>query len=127
MRWLAWLVLTCGPLLAAPAAVGLWTRARLSGVHDGDIYALAAAAAGLLAVGLLISVRGLVREVTMLVLSTFWSLWLWLGMTDDGYHWARLPQLRIPDPACRMMILLTILVYLTLYVVAESRPSRLRA
>ena len=127
MRWFAWLLLTCGPLLAAPAAAGLWMRARLAGGEGADLYALSAAAGALLVVALLISLRGLVREVTVLILSAFWALWLWSGMIDEGYDWTSLPPFRGPDAAGRVVILLTVLVYLTLYAAAESRPTRRRA
>ena len=127
MRWFAWLVLTCGPLAAAPAAAGFWLRARLAGAHGADLYALSAAAGALLLEGLLISLKGLVREVTILVLSGAWALWLWSGMIDDGYDWMGLPTVRTPDAAGRVVVLLTTLVYLTLYAVAESRPHRASA
>jgi hypothetical protein len=127
MRWIAWLLLACGPLLAAPAAAGLWTRARLAGVHGAELYGLSAAAGAMLVEGLLISVRGLVREVTVFMLSGFWAMWLWFGMTDEGYDWTSLPAIHVPDPVGRMMVMLIMLVYLTLYAVAESRPLRARA
>jgi hypothetical protein len=124
MRWIAWLFLICGPLLAAPAAAGLWARARLSGMHGSDLYALAAASAALLAEGILISLRGLVREMTILALSAGWALWLWFGMTQEGYDWFSLPPISAPDGTGRVVITLIMLVYLTLYAVAESRPHR---
>ena len=70
MRWIAWLLLACGPLLAAPAAAGVWTRARLAGVHGAELYGLSAAAGAMLAEGLLISVRGLVRSHRLPALRT---------------------------------------------------------
>jgi hypothetical protein len=127
MKWLAWLMLVCGPLLAAPAAAGLWTRAHLASAHGADMYALAVAAGCLLAEALLISFRGPVREATVLALSIAWAFWLWFGMTREGYDWRSLPPVGAPDGAGRMVITLITLVYLTLYVVAESQPHRRRA
>lgn len=125
MRWLAWLVLVCGPLLAAPAAAALWTHARLAGFDGVDLYALAAASACVLVEALLISVRGVVREATMLAGSIAWSFWLWFGMTREGYDWLSLPPIGAPDGLGRMVITLIALVYLTVYAVAEAcRPRR---
>jgi hypothetical protein len=69
-------------------------------------------------------VRGLTRELTIFLASGFWALWLWFAMIDERYDWLRLPPIGVPDSAGRMVIMLTTLVYLTLYAVAVSRPHR---
>lgn len=126
MRWLAWLVLIFGPLLAVPAAVGLLAREHLAGVDGRELYALAAAAGCVLIEALLISVRGLVREATVLVASLAWAVWLWFGMISEGYDWRSLPHVGAPDGMGRVVITLTVLVYLVLYVVAESARAKRR-
>lgn len=123
MRALALLLLFFGPVLTAPTAAGLWTWARFRGEPDAPIYGLAAGAAVGVAVFGLLRRRGLLREVTMLALSVLWAGWLWMALTDRRYDWTRAPALHAPDGAERFTLLLIVLVYLTLYVLAEeSRP-----
>jgi hypothetical protein len=124
MRWLAWAFLVCGPLLAAPAGVALWLRAGLAALHGADFYALSGAVAVMVAEGLLLSLRGMVREVTVLASSLLWAVWLWFGMTQTGYDWRSLPSIAAPGALGRMAIILTVLVYLTLFAVAERRRRR---
>ncbi len=125
MRALAFLILLCGPVLSAPAAAGLLTWRLLQGQSNAEAYALAAAVAAGLAVFALVRRRGLLREVTVLALSAFWTGWLWFALTDPHYDWTRAPALRLPDSLERIPILTMMLVYLTLYVLAEeSRPRR---
>ena len=125
MRALALLILLFGPGLAAPAAAGLWTWRAFGSAPDRPVYGLAAgAAAGLVVLGLLRR-PGLLREVTILALSAFWAGWLWMGLTDDRYDWTGAPMLHAPDGLERFALILIVLVYLTLYVVAEAaRPRR---
>ncbi len=126
MRALAVLILLFGPVLSAPVAVGLWTWRLLQGQPHAEAYALAAAAAAALAALALLRRRGLLREVTVLVLSVFWAGWLWFALTDPRYDWTRAPALRMPDSLERLPLLVIVLVYLTLYVLAEeTRPRRI--
>ncbi len=61
----------------------------------------------------------------MLALSVLWAGWLWMALTDHRYDWTRAPALHAPDGTERFTLLLIVLVYLTLYVVAEqTRPRR---
>ena len=108
-------------LSTAALVAGLWAPQAMAASPPS------AAAGAMLAEGLLISVRGLVREVTVFLLSGLWATWLWFGLTDEGYDWTTLPPIHVPDPVGRMMVMLIMLVYLTLYAVAESRPLRARA
>ncbi len=124
MRALAILVLLCGPLLSAPAAVGLWAWSLSAGKPNADAYALGAFAAGGLVVFVLLQRKGLVREMTVLALSIFWTAWLWFGLTQRGYDWSRAPALHLPDRMERIPLLAMALAYLALYVVAEMRPAR---
>jgi hypothetical protein len=120
MRGFAWLLLWLGPLASAPAAAGLWLRACLGSVHGADLYAVAGAAAVLLAEGLILSFRGLAREVAVLAGSGLWAGWLWLGMTQAGYRWTALPDWRAADAFGRIVVVLTVLIYLTLFAAAET-------
>jgi len=124
MRTLAFLLLLFGPVLSAPAAVGLWTRRLLGGVAHADACALTAGAVAGVAVFALLRRRGLRREVTILALSAFWAGWLWMALTDRGYDWTRAPALHAPDGFERFVLLLMVLVYLTLYVLAEEARPR---
>ena len=126
MRALALLILLFGPVLSVPAAAGLSTWRVLRGQPYAEAYALAAGAAAALAVLALLRRRGLLREVTVLVLSVFWTGWLWFALTDPRYDWTRAPALRAPDSLERIPLLVIVLVYLTLYVLAEeARPRRI--
>ncbi len=126
MRAFALLLLMFGPLLSAPAAAGLWTRAALEGRPYAELYGLGAAVAVLALEAALVRRPGLLREVAIFVLSGFWAGWLWLGLTDKTYDWTRLPTLRTPDGAERIAVMLIVLVYLTIYAVAEhTRPRRI--
>jgi hypothetical protein len=127
MRALAVLLLVFGPVLSAPAAVGLFTWRRLAGQPDAQIDGWAAAAiAGLVVLGLVWR-RGLVRQATMLALMVLWAGWLWMGLTDPSYDWTRVPALHAPDGSERFALLAIVLVYITLYILAEEggpfRPS----
>ena len=125
MRALALLILLFGPVLSAPAAVGLWTWRQLRGEHDAPFYGLAAGAAAGLGVFGLLRRRGLRREATFVALSCFWAGWLWFGLTDPSYDGTGAPALHAPDGLERFALLLIVLVYLILCIVAEeARPSR---
>ncbi len=125
MRALAFLLLLFGPVLAAPAAAGLWIWRSFPGDPDSPAYALAAGAATGLVVFALVRRRSLVRQATMLALTFLWAGWLWMGLTDRRYDWTYVPPMRAPDGAERAILLLIVLAYLTLYVlVEEARPRR---
>jgi hypothetical protein len=124
MRALALLLLLFGPVSSAPAAVGLWIWRQLEGRPHAAAYGLAAGAVAGVAVLALLRRRGLLREVTVLALSTFWAAWLWFALTDRGYDWTQAPALRVPSTLERMPLLSLVLVYLTLYALAEQRPPR---
>jgi hypothetical protein len=119
--------LICGPLLAAPAAAGLWTRAVFHSTAGADFYGLAAATAVLLAEALLLSFRGLTRQLTILAASGFWAGWAWLGFLRRGYDWMRAPLWRAPDQRGWMLIIALVLVWLAVYALAEGRRDRLKA
>ena len=123
MRGLAFLFLLFGPVLSVPAATGLWAWRRLGDQPHALAYGLAAAGGAGLVVMALLWRRGLLREVTMLALSVFWAGWLWFALTDDRYDWTRAPALRMPGSVERMPLLAIVLAYLTLYVLAELKPS----
>jgi hypothetical protein len=126
MRVFSLLLLLFGPLLSAPAAAGLWTRAWLQDRPDADLYGLGAAAAVVALEAILVRRRGLVREVAILALSSFWAGWLWLALTDKGFDWKQPPAFRTPDSLERIALMLIVLVYLTFYAVAvHTRPQRL--
>jgi hypothetical protein len=124
MRALAVLLLVFGPVLSAPAAVALFTWRRLEGRPDAPTYGLVAGAAAGLAVLALVRRRGLLRQATLLGLMVFWAGWLWMGMTDPGYDWSSAPALHTPDGAERCALLLIVLVYISLYVLAEESTPR---
>jgi len=126
MRVVAILLLLFGPLLSAPAAAGLWTRAWLG---EGGQALASAIGAGVIAALLVVAMLrrpGLMRQVAVVVLSAFWAGWLWLEMTAKVGDWTRPPPLHAPDGAERAAILLIILAYLMLYTVAAQRrpPDR---
>jgi hypothetical protein len=124
MRGIAWLLLALGPLASAPAAAGLFALSLLARAHGADFYALAVAGAVLVAEALLLSFRGLVREVTVFALSALWGLWLWLGLSQPGYGWVTLPLLRTPDGRGWMAVIAAMLVWMALYGFADGRPAR---
>ncbi len=122
MRGIAWLLLALGPLLAAPAAAGLWTRTHLAGAHGADFYAAAAAGAVLVKEAILLSIRGWVRDLTVFALSGFWAGWAWLGMTQAGYAWTTPPALRAPDNYGWMAIMAAMLLAVMVYGLTGRRP-----
>jgi|WetSurMetagenome_2_1015567.scaffolds.fasta_scaffold54641_2 hypothetical protein len=125
MRAFALLLLLFGPLLSAPAAAGLWTRAALEGQPYTDLYAIGAAVAVVALEAALVRRPGLLREIAIFLLSSFWAGWLWLGLTDKTFDWTRPPMLRTPDGTERIALMLIVLVYLTFYAVAEhTRPRQ---
>jgi hypothetical protein len=127
MRALAVLLLLFGPVLSAPAAVGLFAWRRLGALPDAPLYGLAAGALTALVVFALVRRRGLARQASLLALMAFWAGWLWMGLTDPGYDWTRVPALHAPDGSERLALLAIVLVYITLYVLAEEGgPSRPR-
>src|SRR5436305_1754372 len=112
MRALALLLLLFGPMLAVPAAAGLWAWDRFRAEPGAPVYGTIAGAAAGLAVFVLIRRRGLLREATILALSIFWTGWLWMALTDRRYDWTRAPALHAPDGLERFALLLIVLVYL---------------
>jgi hypothetical protein len=126
MRALAVLLLVFGPVLSAPAAVGLWTWRQLQGRPEAQTGAVAAACVAGLVIAGLIRRRGIVRQVVLLAAMSFWAVWLWMGLTDPHWNWTRAPALHAPDGAERCALLLIVLAYITLYVLAEEAgPKRL--
>jgi hypothetical protein len=124
MRGIAWVLLALGPLIAAPAAAGLWTRAHFAGAHGADFYGVAAAGGVLVIEGLLLSLRGLVRELSVFALSAFWAGWTWLGLTQPGYAWTAPPIWRAPDPRGWMVIIAAMLLALAIYGLADGGRRR---
>lgn len=127
MRPLTLLLLLFGPVLSLPAAAGLGTWSLVKGQPMAPFHALAATVAAGLLVFALVHRPGLVRQISMLALSAFWAGWLWLALTEKGYDWTRLPELRAFAPLERIALVLIVLVYLVFYIVAEEhrRPRRL--
>jgi hypothetical protein len=125
MRAFALLLLLFGPVLSGPAAAGLWTRAALTGQPYAEVCALGTAVVVLALEAVLLRRPGLLREVAVFLLSSFWAGWLWLGLTDKAYDWTQPPGFRTPDSVERVALLLIVLVYLGFYVLAEhTRPRR---
>jgi hypothetical protein len=122
MRVLARLLLLLGPGLALPVAAAVWVRENLS----NDLYVVAAPSVVVVAEGLLLWRRGLLREVTVLLLSTFWAVIAWLALTQSHYDWTTLPAWRGPDRVGQMMIILAVIVCLVLYEAADLRRASSR-
>jgi hypothetical protein len=123
MRSFALILLIVGPVLSVPVVAGLWARETFPGA-ERELYALAMAAGTLVLEGLVLLRRGVLREVAIFLLSSFWAAWMWLALTQKDYHWTALPVWRGPDPLGRMVIILAILVCLLLHEVAASAGGR---
>ncbi len=123
MRALALTLLLLGPVLSGPAAAALLARQLLSEAHLSEVYAVSAAAVVLVVEVLLLRRRGLLRQVAVLALSSFWAMWAWQGLTEPHFQWSQLPHWRSPDRGGEMVIIIAIIAYLMLYELADSKTS----